>query len=294
MGRKLIKLTKQYEKQLGEMIDEWKADQEKNHTNHSPWAIFKNDYHDFDFYLAHLEIKAPEDGKVPDSVFFLLDEDRNRLLGAVNIRHYLSESLLREGGHIGDGIRPSERGKGYGTELLRLALAECPKIGIGRVLVVCDKSNVASAKAIRRNGGVLENEFINSDGECEQRYWIRVGVDPHAIDRKNHYLAFCGLDCETCKARLATVRNDGALREKVAKEWSALNGVAITPEMIRCDGCRVAGDKTVFCESLCPIRSCASGRGYGTCGDCAEADACEKLGAILNNSAEARNNLQRN
>ena len=72
MRLKLIKLTKTYEKQLGEMIDEWKADQELNHTNHSPCAIFKNDYHDFDYYLENLEVKEEAEGNVPDSVFFLL------------------------------------------------------------------------------------------------------------------------------------------------------------------------------------------------------------------------------
>ena len=91
MSLKLIKLTKTYEKQLGEMIDEWKADQALNHTNHSPWAIFKNDYHDFDYYLENLEVNEAADGKVPDSVFFLLDTERDRLLGAINIRHYLNE-----------------------------------------------------------------------------------------------------------------------------------------------------------------------------------------------------------
>ena len=104
MALKLIKLTKEYEKQLCEMIDEWKLDQEIHRTNHSPWAIFKNDYHDFDYYLEHLELKEAAGDRVPDSVFFLLDEDRDRLLGAVNIRHYLNESLLKEGGHIGDEI----------------------------------------------------------------------------------------------------------------------------------------------------------------------------------------------
>ncbi|MBR4206882.1 MAG: GNAT family N-acetyltransferase [Clostridia bacterium] len=172
MSLKLIKLTKEYEAALGEMIDEWKKDQEINHTNHSPWAIFKNDYHDFDSYLDHLEIKSEGDGKVPDSVFFLLDEDRNRLLGAVNIRHRLNESLLREGGHIGDGIRPSERRKGYATEMIRLALIECRKLGIDKVLMTCEKDNIGSAKSIIKNGGILENEFVNSDGEIEQRYWI--------------------------------------------------------------------------------------------------------------------------
>ena len=105
MNVKLIRLTKEYEKQLGEMIDEWKSDIELNHTNHSPHAIFKNDYHDFDNYLDHLDIKEERDGKVPSTTFFLLDVDRNILLGAVNIRHYLNESLIATGGgHIGDGM----------------------------------------------------------------------------------------------------------------------------------------------------------------------------------------------
>ena len=174
MNLKLIKLTKEYEKQLGEMLDEWKADQETNHTNHSPWAIFRNDHHDFDYYLDHLEQKVETDGRVPDSVFFLLDEDRDRLLGAVNIRHYLNEKLLIDGGHIGDGIRPSERRKGYATELIRLALAECKTLGIDRVLITCDKDNIGSAKSIRKNGGMLENELTTSDGDIVERYWIAI------------------------------------------------------------------------------------------------------------------------
>ncbi len=174
MGLRLLKLTKEYEEQLGEMIAEWKAEQEANNTNRSPWAIFKNDYHDFDHYLEDLELKTASDGRVPDSVFFLLDEDRNRLLGAVNIRHYLNEYLLKEGGHIGDGIRPSERRKGYATEMIRLALAECRKLGLERVLIICDKDNIGSARSIVKNGGVLENEFVNSEGIVGQRYWIRL------------------------------------------------------------------------------------------------------------------------
>ena len=173
MKVKLIKLTNEYYAQLSEMIDEWKLDHEINQGNRSPWAIFKNDYHDFDRYLDNLEISEPKDGKVPDSVFFLLDEERNILLGAVNIRHYLNDYLLQYGGHIGDGIRPSERGKGYGTEIVRLALIECKKLGLDRVLMVCSKENTASAKSIVRNGGVLENEFTDGDGKIQQRYWIK-------------------------------------------------------------------------------------------------------------------------
>ena len=172
MKLKLIKLTKEYYNQLKDMIDEWKLDQEINHTNHSPWAIFKNDYHDFEYYLDNLEIKEPIEGKVPDSTFFLLDEQRNIFIGAANIRHYLNDYLLEYGGHIGDGIRPSERRKGYATELIRLSLLECKKLGIDRVLMVCDKDNIGSRKSIINNGGVLENEFVDEKGNINQRYWI--------------------------------------------------------------------------------------------------------------------------
>ena len=102
----------------------------------------------------------------------MLDVERDILLGAVNIRHYLNDYLLQFGGHIGDGIRPSERRKGYATEMIRLALIECKKLGIDRVLMVCDKSNIGSAKSIINNGGILENEFVDEDGEINQRYWI--------------------------------------------------------------------------------------------------------------------------
>lgn len=174
MNVRLIKLTKEYHAQLSEMIEEWKADPEYIQGNHSPWAIFRNDDHDFDFYVEHLEVREPKDGMVPDSVFFLLDVDRDRLLGAVNIRHSLNDYLLRFGGHIGDGIRPSERRKGYATEMIRLTLMECRKLGIDRVLMICDKDNIASAKSIIKNGGILENEFVDEDGKTEQRYWIEL------------------------------------------------------------------------------------------------------------------------
>ena len=110
----------------------------------------------------------------------------------------------------------------------------------------------------------------------------------------NQYIACCGLDCETCEARLATVNNDDALRAKVAKLWSDLNDVEITPEMINCVGCRINGVKTPYCESLCPIRQCALGRGVETCGNCSEMESCEKLGAITEHNADALNRLKTN
>ena len=107
-------------------------------------------------------------------------------------------------------------------------------------------------------------------------------------------IAYCGLDCERCDARIATVNNDDALREAVAAEWTKLNGVEITPDMINCDGCRMDGRKTPYCESLCPIMLCAKERGVTTCGDCEELMKCEKVGAIFEGDADAYNNLTEN
>lgn len=174
MNIELVKLSYEYKDQLFDMLTEWKRDIEINHSNHSPWMIFRNDFHDFDYYLENLEIKEETpDGRVPDTTLFCLDRDRNIFVGAVNIRHYLNEGLLATGGHIGDGIRPSERRKGYATAMIWLALDECRKLGIDRVLMCCDKDNVGSAKSIIRNGGVLENE-VEEDGGITQRYWIQL------------------------------------------------------------------------------------------------------------------------
>lgn len=168
---KLIKIDSSFKEQLIDMIDEWKEDINKNNTNHSPYAIFKNDPEDFEFYLNNLEIKNPKEGYVPDSTFFLYDDVRNRLLGACNIRHYLNKGLLLTGGHIGDGIRPSERRKGYGTKIISLALDECKKLNIDKVLITCDEDNIGSKKAIINNGGILENKAIDNN-KVVLRFWI--------------------------------------------------------------------------------------------------------------------------
>ena len=106
------------------------------------------------------------------------------------------------------------------------------------------------------------------------------------------FIAFCGLDCEICEARLATVHDDDSLRRKVAKLWSELNSVEITPDMINCSGCRIDGVKTPYCDSLCPIRQCALNRKVETCGSCEEMETCEKLAMILRNNTGARENLK--
>ena len=169
MKLSLVKLSEEYKRHLNEMMEEWYATGE----NIIPYVIRKNDYKDFEYYMDNLEVKEGTENLVPDSTFFCLDEDRDIFVGAVNIRHYLNEALLKDGGHIGDGVRPSERRKGIATKMIRLALDECRKLGIDRVLMVCDKDNIGSAKSIMSNGGILENE-ITVEGVVEQRYWIEL------------------------------------------------------------------------------------------------------------------------
>ena len=105
-------------------------------------------------------------------------------------------------------------------------------------------------------------------------------------------IAYCGLDCEKCDAFIATKNDDYALREKTARLWSDLNGVNILPEDINCEGCRVNGKKTIYCESLCPIRQCALKKGVTTCGSCVQMEMCPTLGMITANNADALENLK--
>ena len=106
-------------------------------------------------------------------------------------------------------------------------------------------------------------------------------------------IAICGLDCQDCDARKATINNDDALREKVAKLWSELNNTEITAEMINCMGCRTDGIKTVYCDSLCPIRKCAVSKGFETCGECPSVEACQTVAPITSTNAEAKINLKK-
>ena len=169
MDLKLVKLEPKYRPHLEEMMGRWYATGEKI----IPYAIRRLDYRDFDQYLENLETRDNSKGLVPDSTFFCLDQERDIFVGAVNIRHYLNDALLLNGGHIGDGVLPSERRKGVATQMIALALEECRKLGISKVLMVCNKQNIGSAKSIQKNGGVLENEIV-VDGITAQRYWIHL------------------------------------------------------------------------------------------------------------------------
>lgn len=115
--------------------------------------------------------KTCGEGRVPSTLYLVYRKTDDKLVGLLQIRHKLNDFLLKKGGHIGDSVRPSERGKGYATEQISLALVKCKELGLKRVLMTCNKNNIASAKTIQKNNGVLENEIELEDG-ITQRYWI--------------------------------------------------------------------------------------------------------------------------
>lgn len=111
---------------------------------------------------------------VRSSTFYLAAND-GKILGKSSLRRELNDHLRTIGGHIGYGIRPDERRKGYGTEILRLTLEKAKELGLERVLVTCDEDNIASARIIEKNGGVLEDTYKENEmAVAKQRYWIEL------------------------------------------------------------------------------------------------------------------------
>ena len=129
-------------------------------------------YENYESYLGALKTRESGDGKwVPSTSYFLVDEN-NRTLAMADIRHSLTDYLHNVGGHIGFGVRPAERRKGYASLILSKALKKCDELGIHRVLVTCNDDNIGSAKTILKNGGVEDKSFIEEDGTVVRRFWI--------------------------------------------------------------------------------------------------------------------------
>src|SRR5690606_7646611 len=140
-----------------------------------PWVISKDpsDFSTMLNWLSDHEIgKGLPDGWVPCSTFWLIDTNRS-ILGVVNIRHQLTEFLFNAGGHIGYGIRPSERLKGHPAQKLELAILEARELCIEYVLVVCDANNIGSEKAIVKNGAMPDSDYVEDDGNVIKIYWLQ-------------------------------------------------------------------------------------------------------------------------
>ena len=140
-----------------------------------PWVVAEP-YDRFSDYVAMLN-DASKGLRLPPkfvahSTFWLVDAD-NEIVAISNLRHELNDFLLAYGGHVGYGVRPSVWRRGYATEILKQTLVRAKERGIDKVRISCSKDNLASSKAILRNGGKLDDEvFIPEHGEVICRYWI--------------------------------------------------------------------------------------------------------------------------
>lgn len=132
---------------------------------------FNGNYSEWLHYIRNCSKGINIGEEVPQTLLFLKNSI-GTILGATSIRHYLNHTNIVDGGHIGYGICPEYRGKGYGNIILELALKKLLAKGIYNVLVTCDSDNITSQKVILHNGGVLENQTYDEDGVAINRYWI--------------------------------------------------------------------------------------------------------------------------
>lgn len=167
----LIKPTIELKDEYLDMINDWKVHNEKPNP-----GTLKLDPTNFPLMLEKLDGFSKgigvEKNHVEHSTYWLVDN--NRVIGAVNIRHRLNDYLKKFDGHIGGGIRPSDRLKGYATTMLSLSLEITREMGMNKVLITCNKDNISSEKTIIKNGGVFESEEIESDGNIVRRFWIEL------------------------------------------------------------------------------------------------------------------------
>lgn len=203
---------------------------------------------------------VPNPNWVEAEQFMLVNEGENRILGMINFRHYLNDYLAEYAGHIGYGVCPSERRKGYAKVMLSLCLNKCHERGLDKVLITCDEDNEASRRAILACGGVFDRKAIE-DKEILERYWIMLGP-------KNDMTCYCGHDCSRCVTYLATVRNDDELRNQSQQFYKDMFGYDIPLYEIHCMGGR-SDDVLYLCKD-CSWMKCAKEKGLSSCSNCME------------------------
>ncbi|MGP4071540.1 GNAT family N-acetyltransferase [Piscibacillus sp. B03] len=168
---KLVKPNLELKDAFYEYIQEWEASKEKV----VPTTLRKVN----DQYEAFVERWQNEsqgvirEGWVANTTYFLVN-DEGRILGSCNIRHDLNEKLLQIGGHVGYGVRPTERGKGHATFMLKACLNRLQEMGIKKALITCNEGNIGSKKVIVNNGGVQDQSFTEDDGTVVNRFWIEL------------------------------------------------------------------------------------------------------------------------
>ena len=124
--------------------------------------------------LIDIDVANTISTRVPALTYFYVREEDDKIVGMINLRLALNDFLRTEGGHIGYCIRPTERRKHYGAEMLRAALKVYDILGIKEILISCDKLNLASSGVIKSCGGELLTEFYSETFKTEvQKYVIK-------------------------------------------------------------------------------------------------------------------------
>lgn len=154
MHIEFVQLSENDDNDIYQLLQE--IPQEENGYINTVNGMTFNEYKEWLIKNNHLsQSKEIMDGwKVPSSTYWLYIEGKP--VGAGKVRHFLTEKLRKEGGHIGYSVRPSERNKGYGTILLKKLLYEANKIGIENALLTIRNENEYSLKVALANGGVIE------------------------------------------------------------------------------------------------------------------------------------------
>lgn len=112
------------------------------------------------------------------TTFFAVRHSDQRIIGMIDVRHSLDNAFLScYGGHIGYAVRPSERRRGYATQMLQLALSYAKSLGLQSVMLGCYSENTASVKTIKKCGGVLTDTKRYTDGKPMEIYWISISPD---------------------------------------------------------------------------------------------------------------------
>lgn len=173
MELRLIRFSEVKEKSFFDYIDDWETSGEMI----IPYAASPGRAHFSELikkWEHHETVSVYEKNLVPATLYFLIDSS-DYILGAIHFRHKLNDNLLLRGGHIGYGIRPSERKKGYATIMLSQLLNHLAKKGYITVMLSCDDSNRASISTIEKAGGVLQDKSLFKD-TLTRRYWIEIGT----------------------------------------------------------------------------------------------------------------------
>lgn len=164
----MIVLSQPCEKYLASYMEAYDEFQEKGVKTYGLTDARSCDiFEKFENYRLERNLKPD---RVGSDSYWMVDDEKDYFIGEVHIRHRLNDALRMIGGHIGYAIRYSEWGKGYGTEMLRLALEKAKARGLSEVLITCNDNNIGSARVMEKNGCVYAGK-VEVDGVLIRHYW---------------------------------------------------------------------------------------------------------------------------